>query len=327
MKKMILVTGGAGYIGSHAVVELLDNGYEVAVIDSLENGFIEFVDKRAKFYQGNVQNPTLMDQIFSENNISAVMHFAGYIRVPESVEDPNKYYLNNTYTTMCLIQSMLKNNIKNIVFSSTAAVYGDITENTPVIEEHSTLPINPYGSSKLMSEKIIIDCSKAYGLNYSIFRYFNVAGAHEKYPIGQKGKGVTSLITLTLQSASNSKNHLNVFGNNFPTFDGTGVRDYIHVVDLVRAHILSLDKLFKNESNIYNLGNENGFSVLEIIQAAKKVTKNEIPYRITERRKGDPACVIASSKRAREILAWHPYYTNIEKIIETAWNFTKITLK
>lgn len=323
MKKTILVTGGAGYIGSHAVVELLDEGYKVVVIDTLENGFLEFIDKRAKFYQGNVQNFTLMDCIFQENEIDAVMHFAGYIRVPESVEDPNKYYLNNTYTTMCLIQSMVKNNIKNIIFSSTAAVYGEIMEDTPVEEEHSTNPINPYGASKLMSEKIIKDCSEAYGLNYSIFRYFNVAGAHEKYQIGQKGEGVTSLITLTLQAAKDSGRILEVFGNDFQTKDGTGVRDYIHVVDLVKAHILSLKLLFRGESNIFNLGNGNGFSVLETVKAACKVTGKNISYHITKRRAGDPACVIASSKKAQEKLGWNAEYREVEKIIETGWNFIK----
>ena len=161
----ILVTGGAGYIGSHAVVELLDNNYDVVVIDTLENGFKEFVDKRAKFYQGNVQDFELMSRIFQENKIEAIMHFAGYIRVPESVDDPNKYYFNNTYTTMCLIQSMVKHNVKNIIFSSTAAVYGEIIEDQPIDEKHSTIPINPYGASKLMSERIILDCAKAYGLN------------------------------------------------------------------------------------------------------------------------------------------------------------------
>ena len=319
----ILVTGGAGYIGSHAVVELLDNNYDVVVIDTLENGFKEFVDKRAKFYQGNVQDFELMSRIFQENKIEAVMHFAGYIRVPESVDDPNKYYFNNTYTTMCLIQSMVKHNVKNIIFSSTAAVYGEIIEDQPIDEKHSTIPINPYGASKLMSERIILDCAKAYGLNYSVFRYFNVAGAHEKYPIGQKGEGVTSLITLTLQAAKDSNRVLEVFGDDFPTKDGTGIRDYIHVVDLVKAHILSLKLLFKNESNIFNLGNGNGFSVLETVEAARKVTCKKISYKITGRRKGDPACVIASSKKAQKLLGWKTQYTNVEKIIETGWRFVE----
>lgn len=319
----ILVTGGAGYIGSHAVVELLDSGYNVVVIDSLENGFIELVDKRAKFYQGNVQDFKLMNKIFTENKIDAVMHFAGYIKVPESVTEPNKYYLNNTYTVMCLIEAMRKNNIKNIVFSSTAAVYGDVKESDPVDETHSTFPINPYGMSKLMSERIIQDCAKSYDLNYAIFRYFNVGGAHEKYNIGQKDKNITALIPLILKAASGEIEKLSVYGNDFDTKDGTGIRDYIHVVDLVRAHILALKELEKNHSDIYNLGNGNGFSVLEMLNAAKEVTNIDIPYEITERRAGDPPCVVASSKKACEKLDWKPSYTNVQDIIKTAWEWNQ----
>ena len=303
--KNILVTGGAGYIGSHAVAELLDSGYNVVVIDSLENGFIELVDKRAKFYQGNVQDSNIMDKIFNENKIDAVMHFAGYIKVPESVVEPNKYYFNNTYTVMCLIESMRKHGVKNIVFSSTAAVYGDVKEPEPVEETHSTLPINPYGMSKLMSEKIIMDCAKAYGLNY----------------IGQKGEGITALIPLILKAAKGDIPKLSIYGNDFDTKDGTGIRDYIQVVDLVRAHILSLNKLAENKSNIYNLGNGNGFSVLEMLNAAKEVTKIDIPAEITGRRAGDPPCVIASSKKAVAELNWKPVYTDVKDIIRTAWEW------
>jgi len=319
--KNILVTGGAGYIGSHAAAELLDSGYSVIVIDSLENGFMQLVDKRAKFYQGNVQDSVIMDKIFTENKIDAVMHFAGYIKVPESVVEPNKYYMNNTYTVMCLLESMRKNNIKNIVFSSTAAVYGDVKEPEPVDENHSKDPINPYGMSKLMSERIIIDCAKAYELNYSIFRYFNVGGAHEKHDIGQMGEGITALIPLILKAAKGTIPKLSIYGNDFDTKDGTGVRDYIHVVDLVRAHILSLKTLEKNISGIYNLGNGNGFTVLEILNAAKEVTKIDIPAEITSRRPGDPPCVIASSEKAIAELGWKPYYINVKDIIRTAWEW------
>lgn len=319
--KNILVTGGAGYIGSHAVAELLDSGYSVVVIDSLENGFMQLVDKRAKFYHGNVQDVDMMDKIFTENKIDAVMHFAGYIKVPESVVEPNKYYLNNTYTVMCLLESMKKNNIKNIVFSSTAAVYGDVKEPEPVDENHSKDPINPYGMSKLMSERIIMDCAKAHELNYSIFRYFNVGGAHEKHDIGQMGEGITALIPLILKAAKGTIPKLSIYGNDFNTKDGTGVRDYIHVVDLVRAHILSLKTLEKNISGIYNLGNGNGFTVLEMLNAAKEVTKIDIPAEITSRRLGDPPCVIASSKKAIAELGWKPYYTNVKDIIRTAWEW------
>lgn len=319
--KNILVTGGAGYIGSHATAELLDSGYSVVVIDSLENGFMQLVDKRAKFYHGNVQDSNMMDKIFNENKIDAVMHFAGYIKVPESVVEPNKYYMNNTYTVICLLESMRKNNIKNIVFSSTAAVYGDVKEPEPVDENHSKNPINPYGMSKLMSERIIMDCAKAYGLNYSIFRYFNVGGAHEKHEIGQMGEGITALIPLILKAAKGTIPKLSIYGNDFNTKDGTGVRDYIHVVDLVRAHILSLKKLEENTSGIYNLGNGSGFTVLEMLNAAKEVTKINIPAEITSRRPGDPPCVIASSKKAIAELGWKPHYTNVKDIIRTAWEW------
>lgn len=319
--KNILVTGGAGYIGSHAAAELLDSGYSVVVIDSLENGFIKLVDKRAKFYHGNVQDSNMMDKIFTENKIDAVMHFAGYIKVPESVVEPNKYYMNNTYTVMCLLESMRKNNIKNIVFSSTAAVYGDVKEPEPVDENHSKDPINPYGMSKLMSERIIMDCAEAYGLNYSIFRYFNVGGAHEKHDIGQMGEGITALIPLILKAAKGTIPKLSIYGNDFDTKDGTGVRDYIHVVDLVRAHILSLKKLDENVSGIYNLGNGSGFTVLEMLNAAREVTKIDIPAEITSRRPGDPPCVIASSEKAIAELGWKPYYTDVKDIIRTAWEW------
>ena len=319
--KNILVTGGAGYIGSHAAAELLDSGYSVVVIDSLENGFMKLVDKRAKFYYGNVQDSNMMDKIFTENKIDAVMHFAGYIKVPESVVEPNKYYMNNTYTVMCLLESMRKNNIKNIVFSSTAAVYGDVKEPEPVDENHSKDPINPYGMSKLMSERIIMDCAEAYGLNYSIFRYFNVGGAHEKHDIGQMGEGITALIPLILKAAKGTIPKLSIYGNDFDTKDGTGVRDYIHVVDLVRAHILSLKKLDENVSGIYNLGNGSGFTVLEMLNAAREVTKIDIPAEITSRRPGDPPCVIASSEKAIAELGWKPYYTDVKDIIRTAWEW------
>ncbi|WP_410208616.1 UDP-glucose 4-epimerase GalE [Fusobacterium sp.] len=320
---MILVTGGAGFIGSHAVVELVDSGYEVAVIDSLENGYIEFVDKRAKFYQGNVRDEELMNKIFSENSITAVMHFAGYIKVGESVEKPDKYYYNNTYTTLLLLQYMKKNGVKNIIFSSTAAVYGEVQGDKKVDESFETKPINPYGKSKFMAENIIIDMAKAYGFNYAIFRYFNVAGAHEKYEIGQKGDGVTALISLVLKKVKNDSYGLEVYGDDYPTVDGTGVRDYIHVVDLVRAHILAIKMLEKNESGIFNLGNGNGFSVLEIIKSAEKVTGKKIDYKIVERRPGDPASVVASAEKAKKILGWQPEYVDINRIVASAWDWVK----
>lgn len=321
--KTCLVTGGAGYIGSHAVVELLDNGYEVIVLDSLENGYIELVDKRAKFYKGDIRKIETFENIFIENKIDSIMHFAGYIKVNESVIDPSKYYLNNTHGVMNIIEMMKKYNIKNIVFSSTAAVYGEVQGDDLVLECNSTNPINPYGMSKLMSERIIMDANGAYGINYAIFRYFNVAGAHEKYKIGQKGKGMTALIPLILQVVKGEEDIVNIYGDNYPTKDGTGIRDYIHVVDLVKAHILALNTFENNISGIYNLGNENGFTVLEMIEAAEKVVDKKIERNFVDRRYGDPACVVASSEKARKILGWKPEYSNVEKIIYTAWEWYK----
>ena len=319
--KNILVTGGAGYIGSHAVVELLDSGYNVIVLDNLENGYIELVDKRAKFYQGDIRDINSFENIFKENKIDAVMNFAGYIKVGESVFEPNKYYLNNTYGVMNVVEVMKKYNVKNIIFSSTAAVYGEVKCDGLVYEDYPTAPINPYGASKLMAERVIIDAAKAYGINYSIFRYFNVGGAHEKYHIGQKGDGVTALIPIILQAAKGEREKLSIYGDDYPTKDGTGIRDYIHVVDLVRAHIAALPALDKNISGIYNLGNGNGFSVLEMLNAAKKVTNVDIKSEVVEKREGDPASVVAASEKAREVLGWKPEYTDVEKIIETAWNW------
>ncbi|MGL4804189.1 MAG: UDP-glucose 4-epimerase GalE [Cetobacterium sp.] len=319
--KNILVTGGAGYIGSHAVVELLDSGYNVIVLDNLENGYIELVDKRAKFYQGDIRDINSFENIFEENKIDAVMNFAGYIKVGESVFEPNKYYLNNTYGVMNVVEVMKKYNVKNIIFSSTAAVYGEVKCDGLVYEDYPTAPINPYGASKLMAERVIIDAAKAYGINYSIFRYFNVGGAHEKYHIGQKGDGVTALIPIILQAAKGEREKLSIYGDDYPTKDGTGIRDYIHVVDLVRAHIAALPALDKNISGIYNLGNGNGFSVLEMLNAAKKVTNVDIKSEVVEKREGDPASVVAASEKARDVLGWKPEYTDVEKIIETAWNW------
>lgn len=321
--KNILVTGGAGYIGSHAVVELLDSGYNVIVLDNLENGYIELVDRRAKFYRGDIRDISSFENIFKENKIDAVMNFAGYIKVGESVLNPNKYYLNNTYGVMNIVEVMKKYNVKNIIFSSTAAVYGEVKCDGMVYEDYPTNPINPYGASKLMAERVIVDAAKAYGINYSIFRYFNVGGAHEKYHIGQKGEGVTALIPIILQVAKGEREKLSIYGDDYLTKDGTGIRDYIHVVDLVRAHIAALPILDRNISGVYNLGNGNGFSVLEMLNAAKKVTNIDIKSEVIERRAGDPASVVASSEKAKEVLGWKPEYVDVEKIIETAWIWYK----
>lgn len=316
----ILVTGGAGYIGSHAVVQLLDQGYEVVVVDNLSTGHRWAIDKRAKFVKGDIRNQVLMDEVFEREKIDAVMQFAADIVVAESETDPLKYYDNNVYGTVALLKSMLNNNVKNIIFSSTAAVYGN-TEAVPVTEDIPVAPISPYGRTKAFVEQILEDCHRAYGMNYCVFRYFNVSGAHEKYPIGQVVKQNTALIPIILEVAAGERESIQVFGDDYDTKDGTGVRDFIHVVDLVDAHILGLNKLFKNESAIYNLGNGQGFTVMEMIEAARKVTGHPIPIDIIERRPGDIAISIASSEKAKVELGWCPQYPDVERIIETAWKF------
>ncbi len=316
----ILVAGGAGYIGSHAVVQLLENGYEVVVIDNLSTGHRWAIDERARFVKGDIKNHKLMDAVFQLEKIDAVMHFAADIVVAESETNPLKYYDNNVYGTIALLESMLKNNIKNIIFSSTAAVYGN-TEAVPVTEDIPIAPISPYGRTKAFVEQILEDCHKAYGLNYCVFRYFNVSGAHEKYPIGQAVKHNTALIPIILEVAAGERENIQVFGDDYATKDGTGVRDFIHVVDLVDAHILGLNKLFKNESAIYNLGNGQGFTVMEMIEAARKVTGHPVPAIITKRRPGDIDISIASSEKAKQELGWETKYPEVEKIIATAWEF------
>lgn len=318
----VLVSGGAGYIGSHAVVQLLDKQYDVVVVDNLSTGHQWAVDKRASFYQCDIRNKKDLDKILKKEKIDVVMQFAADIVVADSEKNPLKYYDNNVYGTISLLQTMLENNVKNIIFSSTAAVYGN-TEKVPVEEKDPLDPISPYGATKAFVERILDDCRKAYGLNYCVFRYFNVAGAHEKYPIGQNVKKNTALIPIILEVASGERDFIGIFGNDYDTKDGTGIRDFIHVVDLVDAHILGINKLLKNESAIYNLGNGQGFSVLEMIEAARKVTDHPIPTKISPRRDGDIACSIASSEKAKTELGWMPVYTDVEKIIETAWKYKK----
>ncbi|MDO4279941.1 MAG: UDP-glucose 4-epimerase GalE [Lachnoclostridium edouardi] len=320
MMKNILVAGGAGYIGSHAVVQLLDQGYSVVVADNLSTGHLWAVDQRAKFMEGDIRDAAFMDRVFSEQKIDAVMQFAADIVVAESEQNPLKYYNNNVYGTVALLQAMLKHDVKNIVFSSTAAVYGD-TEVVPVTEEVKVNPISPYGKTKCFVEQILEDCRKAYGFNYCVFRYFNVAGAHEKYAIGQAVKHNTALIPIILEVAAEERESIGVFGNDYNTKDGTGVRDFIHVVDLVDAHILGLNQLEKGESGIFNLGNGQGFTVMEMIEAARAVTGHPVPAVISPRRDGDIAVSIASSEKAKTILGWTPEYTDVKRIIETAWKW------
>ena len=322
----VLVTGGAGYIGSHAVVQLLDKGFDVVVLDNLSNGHRWAVDGRARLVVGDMRDPSVLDALFEAEAIDAVMQFAANIVVAESEADPLKYYDNNVYGTISVLEAMRRHGVDKIIFSSTAAVYGN-TETVPVTEQEPVAPISPYGWSKAMVEQILKDANRAYGLNYCVFRYFNVAGAHEKYPIGQALKNNTALIPIILEVAAGERDHIGVFGDDYDTKDGTGIRDFIHVVDLVDAHILGINRLMEGKSGVFNLGNGQGFSVLEMIEAARRVTGEPIPMEVTPRRPGDIAVSIASSDKAKSELGWQPVYTDVEDIIRTAWHFKMDVLK
>lgn len=318
---MILVCGGAGYIGSHMVYELIEKGEEVVIIDHLKMGHKEAVHPDAKFYEGDIRDKNFLDKVFQENEIEGVIHFAAFSIVPESITNPMKYYDNNLNGTMVLLEKMIQYNVKKIVFSSTAAVYGE-PEKTPILEEDKTNPTNTYGETKLAMEKMFKWADKAHGIKYISLRYFNVAGAHINGKIGESHSPETHLIPLILQVPKGTREKIYIFGDNYETKDGTCIRDYIHVMDLAKAHGLALDKLRQNsDSKIYNLGSGSGFSVKEMIEVARKITGHEIPAEIAERRAGDPAVLIASSEKAKNELGWKPEYTNVETIIKTAWNW------
>lgn len=318
----VLVLGGAGYIGSHTVLELLNSGFEAVVVDSLEKGHREAVSDKARFYEGDLRDERLMDKVFTENKIDGVIDFAAYSLVAESVSNPMKYYENNVGGMICLLKYMLKHNVGKMVFSSTAAVYGD-PERIPITETDATSPKNPYGETKLAIEKMLKWYSEAYGLKYMALRYFNVAGAHESGKIGEAHNPETHLIPLVLKAALNGE-PVKVYGNDYETADGTCIRDYIHVTDLANAHILALNALFSGApSNTYNLGNGRGFSNMEIINAAEKVTGMEIKKEFASRRPGDPAALVASSEKINSELNWERKYESLEHIIETAWKWHK----
>lgn len=317
----ILVCGGAGYIGSHCVYALRDKKEEVIVIDNLQTGHLEAVHKEAKFYKGDIRDREFLYKVFNENNIEAVIHFAANSLVGVSMKEPLAYYDNNVHGTQVLLESMKDHNVNKIVFSSTAAVYGE-PENVPILESDKTEPTNPYGETKLAMEKMMKWADGAYGIKYVSLRYFNVAGAHVSGSIGEDHNPETHLIPLILQVPLGQREHITIFGEDYDTHDGTCIRDYIHVSDLVNAHILAVEKLREGiDSTVYNLGNGNGFSVKEMIDAARRVTKHEIPATTGERRAGDPAKLVASSEKAMKELGWKPQYTNIEDVIATAWNF------
>jgi UDP-glucose 4-epimerase len=319
----ILVTGGAGYIGSHAVKGLLDKGYDVVVLDNLETGYKQAIDSRAKFYKGDIRNISFLNDMFFSESIEGVIHFAANSLVGESMVDPLKYFDNNVHGTQVLLKAMLKYDVKHIVFSSTAATYGEPIK-VPIDEEHPTNPINPYGEAKLMMEKVIKWTSTAADLTYVSLRYFNVAGAHPTGEIGESHNPETHLIPIILQVPLGKREKLSVFGDDYDTKDGTCIRDYIHIEDLVDAHIKALEYLLKgNESNIFNLGSGEGYSIYEMIQAAKNATGEDIAYQVADRRAGDPAVLIASNKKAKDILGWSPKFTAVEDIIKSAWKFHK----
>lgn len=317
----ILVLGGAGYIGSHTVYELIDRGEEVVVADNLETGHIEAVHPKAKFYQGDIRNRAFVDKVFDENKIEAVIHFAANSLVGESMTNPLKYYDNNLCGTKVLLESMVAHRIDKIVFSSTAATYGE-PKNIPIVETDATNPTNCYGETKLSMEKMFKWTGKAHGLRYVSLRYFNACGAHESGNIGEAHAPETHLIPLILQVPNGKRESITIFGDDYPTPDGTCIRDYIHVTDLAMAHILALEYLRKgNPSNIFNLGNGVGFSVKEVIETARAVTGHPIPAVVAQRRAGDPAQLIASSDKAREVLGWNPQHDDLAKIIASAWKW------
>jgi UDP-glucose 4-epimerase len=315
----VLVTGGAGYIGSHAVLALTDAGWPVTVIDDLSNGTREVVPDGVAFHEGAVADRTLVEQVLRDHDIGAIMHFAGSIVVPESVDKPLLYYGNNTVGTHALISAAVASGVKHILFSSTAAVYG-APERVPVEESDRTEPINPYGASKLMTERMLSDSAAAYDLNYGALRYFNVSGADPDLRAGQIGKGSTHLIKVAVEAAVGKRDHVNVFGTNYPTADGTCIRDYVHVSDLADAHVLALERLIERptENLVLNCGYGAGLSVLEVLDALDRVAGRPIPRAIRPRRAGDAPVLVASNVRLLETLGWNPRFANIDTIVAHA---------
>jgi UDP-glucose 4-epimerase len=318
-KPAVLVTGGAGYIGSHAVLALKDAGWRVAVVDDLSNGSRSVVPADVPFYQGSIAERVLVDSIIDECGIGAIMHFAGSIVVPESVGQPLKYYANNTLASHSLISAAVDAGVKHILFSSTAAVYG-APERVPIVEDDPKLPINPYGASKLMTERMLSDASAAYPFNHGALRYFNVAGADPKGRTGQIGKGSTHLIKIACEAAVGKRPQVAVYGNDYPTPDGTCIRDYIHVSDLAAAHVAALEWLVANpgEDLVMNCGYGKGLSVLQVLDAVDRLTNEPVKRVMEGRRLGDPPELVADNKRLLETLEWRPAYADIDRIVADA---------
>ena len=317
----IAVLGGAGYIGSHTVAQLIKAGEDVVVMDNLITGHKHAVDPKARFYQGDIRDYHFLSKVFSQEKIDGIIHFAAFSIVPESMKDPLKYFDNNTGGMITLLEAMNQFGIKKIVFSSTAATYGE-PKHVPIKESDPQVPTNPYGESKLAMEKIIKWADVAYGIHYVALRYFNVAGAMPDGSIGEDHHPETHLMPIILQAAAGLRDNLQIFGDDYDTPDGTNVRDYVHVVDLADAHILAMKYLADgNASDAFNLGSATGFSNLEILNAARKVTGQAIPAKIGPRRPGDPSTLIADSSKARKILGWAPKFDDVEQVIATAWNW------
>lgn len=317
----VLVVGGAGYIGSHAVRALLKDGEDVVILDNLQTGHVESIPQDVRFYEGDLRDRTFVKEVFAKERITDVLHFAANSLVGESMTDPLAYYDNNVFGTQVLLETMRDARVKRIVFSSTAATYGDQTV-MPIDETALTNPTNTYGATKLAMESMIRWCDQAHGVRSVALRYFNVAGAIATGEIGEDHDPETHLIPIVLQVANGQRDAITVFGDDYATDDGTCIRDYIHVQDLVDAHLLALRYLREDgASDVFNLGTANGLSVLEIVEAARRVTGHDIPVRLGERRAGDPAKLIASSDKARRVLGWTPTRSNVETILTDAWNW------
>jgi UDP-glucose 4-epimerase len=318
---MILITGGAGYIGSHVNKMLNNKNYETIVLDNLNQGYEENV-KWGELIKGDLSDISVLESIFNSYDIEGVMHFASLISVGESIEYPQKYYKNNFINTLTLLKAMEQFKINKFIFSSTAAIYGN-PQKIPITEEHPLNPINPYGKSKLMVENALAEKSKDSDFNYVSLRYFNASGADPDGEIGEKHNPETHLIPLILDVAIEKRENISIFGDNYQTPDGTCIRDYIHVNDLAQAHLKAFEFLDHERSDFFNLGNGNGFSVKEVISACEKITGVNIHSIIANRREGDPAVLIAESKKAKEVLDWNPQFNDLERIVETAWNWHK----
>ncbi len=321
----VMVTGGAGYIGSHAVLALLDAGHEVVVVDNLVTGFDWAVDPRATLVQANVADDDTVRGAIREHSVRAILHFAGSVVVPESVSDPLKYYRNNTAASRSLIESAVAEGVPHFIFSSTAATYGT-PEKVPVAESDPTVPINPYGMSKLMTEAMLRDVAAAHPINYAALRYFNVAGADPQGRSGQSTIGATHLIKIAVEAATGKRDAVGVYGTDFDTPDGTGVRDYIHVSDLAAAHVAALDLLIANPANSHtlNAGYGRGFSVLEVLDAVDRITNRTIERRLEGRRAGDPAALIADNRAILATLDWTPRHADLDGIVRDALGWERV---